>query len=287
MPRVQEKDQKAVETTAAPTAPDISSLTLDDTTTVDPNSNSNNDDNETPSPAAENPGVISNPKSKKKKKKSSAAAIPSDLSIDYTGLMSAFPVTLRTTNAKGRHSVARDPLPAGTTVCFERATAFIVRSPHISEMCHRCLDPLEGDDGKDITSRFLCEECGVAVYCSRGCMKDDALDEHGMTCTTLGKIKEVAAKTDIDVDLLRMVVGLMARRWLDIKEEQKEGEDGKGRKAVDLGKTPTPYKCVNDLVHHRDRSDVEFIKVVTTAGMCALIGELVFSFFLSACNAAE
>ncbi|RUS33140.1 hypothetical protein BC938DRAFT_472892 [Jimgerdemannia flammicorona] len=257
MPRTSKKksDTVSAATVAEPSASvDLSSLTLDAT-----NGGGGGDETEpTPLTAA----AASKPKSKKKKKKpASTVAGPSDPTIDYPALMSAFPITLRTTNAKGRHSVAREPLAAGVTVCLERATTFIVRTPHLQELCHWCMDPLTGEDGKEekVTSHFACESCGVAVYCSKGCMEEDARDGHALTCGTVGKLKDVAERTDVDVDLLRMVVGLMARRVEDLKEVVvKEGK-------VDSDKRRTPFKCVGDLVHHRDKNDAAFIKVVTAA----------------------
>jgi hypothetical protein len=183
--------------------------------------------------------------SKKKKKKSKKSAVVPEINDYYTNTMKPYPVTLRATKAKGRHAVASEPLEEGTTVCLEKATGFVVRSAFIDQQCHICLD--------DLTTKMACSDCKLIYYCSQACVEKDTL--HHRACSVLAQVPAIGRSTDVDPDLLRLMVYLLAKR-----QEEKEGREGED------GMHATPYWCVDDLLSHKENASPAFIRVISDAG---------------------
>ncbi|KAI8991252.1 hypothetical protein BDF20DRAFT_831308 [Mycotypha africana] len=192
-------------------------------------------------------------KSNKKKKKSAGAGAVSavtDIPEYYHQALSDYPVQLNTTKAKGRHAVAAKNLPEGTILCEEQGAAFVVRTPFIDAQCHLCFS--------SIKQRTVCPQCQKAYYCSSECFDSDS-QRHALMCNGLKEIENIAQATDTDVDLLRLMVALMARRCLD-----KTKIDEESRKRRGLAPN-TPFWCVEDLLSHRDKAEPAFIQVVSEA----------------------
>ncbi|KAJ2960129.1 hypothetical protein NQZ79_g4499 [Umbelopsis isabellina] len=187
-----------------------------------------------------------NKKNKKKKK----AGPPVEIDAEAEALVSTFPVELQFTRAKGRHAVAQQSLEAGTTVCREKATFFIVRSPFIDKQCHVCLNSLEDDKGDELAHVFTCDSCNKVYYCSKNCMEQDKV-MHNTMCSTISRLDDIANDCSVDTDLLRILLGLMAQR----AEVDNNSESVK----------PTPYKFVEDLVHNREKISKDFVDVITKA----------------------
>lgn len=177
----------------------------------------------------------------------------------YHDALSDYPVSLRNTKTKGRHAVASRPLDEGTTVCLEQAAAFIVRSQYLDEHCHVCLDTLTA-------KKLMCSDCQKSFYCSSTCLEKDTT--HTIVCSAFSQVDAIGRATDVEADMLRLIALLLARRQRDNENNRnrdqcsKEDEDKEKKK-----NNPTPYWCVEDLVSHRERSDPNFIKVMTEAGI--------------------
>ncbi|KAI9473627.1 MAG: hypothetical protein EXX96DRAFT_508366, partial [Benjaminiella poitrasii] len=177
---------------------------------------------------------------KTKKKVAPAAIAPF-----YQQALSRFPIKLNNTKAKGRHAVAAQDLEEGLTVCKEQATAFVVRSEYLDQQCHVCLS--------DLSQKMMCSDCKKTFYCSKECLEKDN-DMHVLVCSAFSQIDAIGRATDVDPDLLRLMVLLMTRKHFDDGEENKN----------ELNQ-PTPYWCVEDLLSHRENADASFIQVLTQA----------------------
>lgn len=164
----------------------------------------------------------------------------------YQKVLAKYPVLLRHTKAKGRHAAASRNLDQGVTVCQEQATAFVVRSEYIDQQCHVCLESLAA-----AKRAMMCQDCKKAFYCSNACLERDT-GVHRLICTALAQVDAIGRATDVDPDLLRLILLLLARRQLEMDQDAMlEG---------------TPFWCVNDLVSHRDRANPAFVAVVKDAG---------------------
>ncbi|KAI9289004.1 hypothetical protein BC943DRAFT_315774 [Umbelopsis sp. AD052] len=183
-------------------------------------------------------------KKNKKKKKPTASG---EISQQCRDLLSAFPVELQNTRAKGRHAIASESLEPGTTVCREQATSYIVRSPYIDKQCHVCLNSL---DHGDISHSFTCDACNRVYYCSEECRDHDRA-MHDSMCIVINRLDGIASECSVDVDLLRLMLGLLARR----AQVPQDGQTG----------TPTPFEYVLELVHNREKISSDFIQVITQA----------------------
>ncbi|CAO3589910.1 unnamed protein product [Absidia cylindrospora] len=165
--------------------------------------------------------------------------------------MSRYPVSLKITKAKGRHAISSKALDEGTTVCLEKATGFVVRSDYMDQQCHICLD--------DLTTKMACSDCKMVYYCSQGCVEKDTL--HHRVCDILCQVPAIGRSTDVDPDLLRLMIYLLAKR----QEEQETKDDNDENGADDNDIQCTPYWCVDDLLSHKENASQAFIKVVSDA----------------------
>ncbi|KAI8093892.1 uncharacterized protein BX664DRAFT_379003 [Halteromyces radiatus] len=193
--------------------------------------------------ALETSCMIDDTTKKTKKKKKNKKKIVQDIDDYYLKTMMPYPVTLKATKTKGRHAVASCTIDQGTTVCLEKATAFVVRSDYIDQQCHVCLD--------DLSTKMMCSDCKMVYYCSQTCVQSD--HHHTRVCALLSQVIPIGQSTDVDPDLLRLMIYLLAKRQQNDEEEEEE-EDGS-----------TPYRCVLDLLSHKENASLAFIKVVTDA----------------------
>ncbi|CAO3646060.1 unnamed protein product [Cunninghamella blakesleeana] len=187
---------------------------------------------------------------KKKNKKKKNTVIVEDLNNYYIEYMKQYPVKLNNTKAKGRHAVAINDINEGTTVCLEKATAFIVRSEYIDQQCHICLE--------DLQTKMACSDCRMVFYCSQKCIQKDI--HHHQVCSLLSKLTSIGQSTDVDPDLLRLMIYLLLRKNVDLEEEnEKEQRDYSDN-------NNTPYWCVEELLSHKEKVSSDFIKVISNAG---------------------
>ncbi|ORE06692.1 SET domain-containing protein, partial [Rhizopus microsporus var. microsporus] len=185
--------------------------------------------------------VEEKPSSKKKKNKKKTV-VPETINPFYEKAFTDYPVQLKNTKAKGRHAVAARELPEGVTVSLETATAFVVRSEFIDQNCHTCLADLSSD-------KVRCAHCPLSYYCSKTCLdKDRAL--HELICSTFGQLEAIAHATDVEIDLLRLMLLLLARRQLDSQDHVSDA---------------TPFWCVQDLLSHIESAPAPFKQVLTAA----------------------
>lgn len=192
------------------------------------------------------------PKKKKNNNKKKSAVVES-LNPFYQQALEQYPVKLNNTKTKGRHAVACQNLNEGVDLCQEQATAFVVRSEFIDQQCHVCLADLE-------QKKMMCSNCKKTFYCSQTCLEKD--DLHTLVCDPFAQVDAIGRATDVDVDLLRLMTLLMARKYLDTNNNEKKKEQ-------DDAIQPTPYWCVEDLISHRENAESSFIHVLTEA--CKLI----------------
>ncbi|KAI8335584.1 hypothetical protein BC941DRAFT_472239 [Chlamydoabsidia padenii] len=184
--------------------------------------------------------------SKKKKKKTKKSLPIPEINEYYAEAMKRYPVSLRTSKAKGRHAVASQPLEEGTTVCLEKATGFVVRSDYMDQQCHICLD--------DLVTKMACSDCKMIYYCSQACVEKDT--SHHRVCSLLAQVPAIGRSTDVDPDLLRLIIYLLAKR-----QEEKDGQVS----VDDDDLHSTPYWCVDDLLSHKENASPAFIKVISDA----------------------
>jgi hypothetical protein len=72
-------------------------------------------------------------------------------------------------------------------------------------------------------------------------------------CSVINRLDGIASECSVDVDLLRLMLGLMARR-----AQETHTQDGHIS-------TSTPFKYVLELVHNREKISSDFIQVITQA----------------------
>jgi hypothetical protein len=190
------------------------------------------------------------PKKKKNKNKKKNVVVES-LNPFYQQALEQYPVKLNNTKTKGRHAVARENLNEGVDLCQEQATAFVVRSEFIDQQCHVCLADLE--------TKMMCYDCKKTFYCSQACLEKD--DLHTFVCDPFAQVDAIGRATDVDVDLLRLMTLLMARRHLDTTTSEKKQEEEEDNTTIQT----TPYWCVEDLISHRENAESAFINVLTEA----------------------
>ncbi|KAI9308593.1 hypothetical protein BJ944DRAFT_259961 [Cunninghamella echinulata] len=165
--------------------------------------------------------------------------------------MKQYPVRLNITKAKGRHAVALEDISEGTTVCLEQATAFIVRSDYMDQQCHICLD--------DLSTKMACSDCKMVYYCSQKCIEMD--EHHHQVCSLLSQITTIGRSTDVDPDLLRLMVYLLLRKKIEKEDENNNINP----------RTATPYWCVEELLSHKEKAAPAFIKVISNAAERILV----------------
>ncbi|KAG1466671.1 hypothetical protein G6F56_004642 [Rhizopus delemar] len=154
----------------------------------------------------------------------------------YKEAFNNYPVHLKQTKAKGRHAVASEALSEGVEVSQETAAAFVVRSEFLNQHCHSCL--------ADLVTPKSCSGCSMAYYCSSACLEKDVL--HTSVCCAMKQVQAIARSTDVDVDLLRLMLLLLARRSLGAQ-------------------TLVPFWCVEDLLSHAEGAPDAFKQVVGAA----------------------
>lgn len=201
--------------------------------------------------------VVNETKKKKKSKKKTSSSSSSSLSSSpsatspapfYQQSFDIYPVKLNQTKSKGRHAVADQNIEEGTTLFQEKAVAFVVRSEFLDQQCHVCLSELK--------QKMMCSDCRKTVYCSKECSEQDN-DLHMLVCGSFAQVDAIGRATDVDVDMLRLITLLMARKYLDTKKAETKDEG--------IGVGPTPYWCVEDLLSHRESVDPSFINVIHDA----------------------
>jgi hypothetical protein len=70
-------------------------------------------------------------------------------------------------------------------------------------------------------------------------------------CSAINRLDSIASECSVEVDLLRLMLGLLARRAQDAHTQ-----DGQSS-------TPTPFEFVLELVHNREKISSDFIHVIT------------------------
>ncbi|KAI8997561.1 hypothetical protein BDB01DRAFT_44491 [Pilobolus umbonatus] len=189
----------------------------------------------------------STPKKKSNKKKSKKNTVES-LNPLYENFFLNIPIAIKNTKAKGRHAVATENLAPGMLASNEKAVAFVVRSDFIDEQCHVCLSTLE--------QKLMCGDCKKVFYCSNSCMEKD--ERHRFLCDALDQIDGIAQATDVDADLIRLIITLMAQKHLD--KDKKSGLSNNQATS-----SQAFFWCVDDLVSHRDKAEPIFLAVVKEA----------------------
>ncbi|KAJ1950448.1 hypothetical protein FBU59_000677, partial [Linderina macrospora] len=206
---------------------------------------------------------------KKKKAKKTVAD-----NTKYSSAEQAFPVTIKSSHAKGRHISASADLPAGTLVAVEKASAAIVRNVSFVNICHHCFNPvsmktetrpkvdqqgqpIKGQLDKYTVPRHSCEQCKMAAYCSQQCQDAHKL-EHGVQCKALAESNRIAGHYEVSLETLRGVLALLGRRFADVKNNVAEVAFAKEGEVK-----PTPYVAVGDLNdnrHYIERSSIKSLQ---------------------------
>ncbi|KAI9208805.1 uncharacterized protein BJ171DRAFT_487370 [Polychytrium aggregatum] len=195
-------------------------------------------------PLTQNPPVPASASSKKKKVKKPISP------EKYNALLaSKYPFNISNSNAKGRHALATTDIAPGTIVYEEKAYTLIVAHPSKDQFCHHCIEPIK-EEAKDEIIR--CEACDSVLYCGNECKELNAA-HHELECPVLPKLVEIAQEHNINVDLLRLILGILTRKTLQ--------ESGNESSHDSL----SPWDCVVDLSVHREAFDKTWIKSISDA----------------------
>lgn len=91
---------------------------------------------------------------------------------------------------------------------------------------------------------------------------------HELICPLTAPLIQIAQDNTLNVDLLRLIVTLIARRALEEKKERLEKKGAVFRKAnpEEDGPGVAPFFCVTDLTVHRDCFDKVWLKAIASAG---------------------
>lgn len=185
-----------------------------------------------------------------------------DKYADLTTTVDA-PFAVNCSNTRGKHSLATRIIKAGEIIYTEQAYTLIVAHPAKSDFCHYCVEPMPvmevmGEDGQlKIEHPTLVkgdDTSDIVVYCSQKCCEDDT-ENRKISAPILSQLVELAAKNNINLDLLRLILGLLTR-----KVRQEAGE------TIQSDSKLSPWFCIEDLVVHREAFDKAWMKnMIATA----------------------
>jgi len=175
-----------------------------------------------------------------------------------------YPAVVKYSGTKRVHTVAKSDLPAGAIVCNERAAALVISTVNLSKYCHYCVEPL--NHAELVGTKVTCGQCGHTSYCSKKC-QDKNTELHDLVCPLQSDLAKIAQDNTLNVDLLRIILTLIARRSLEEKKERltKKGATFKKTNAEEDGPEVSPFFCVTDLAVHRDAFDKAWLKAITGA----------------------
>ncbi|KAJ3145394.1 hypothetical protein HDU89_007149 [Geranomyces variabilis] len=186
-----------------------------------------------------------------------------------------WPITVQASQNRGRYSLAAKDMAPGELICSERAATLIVSSGAQNDFCHRCVTSLI--KAEQAGERVTCGDCAKTTYCSSVCQKADA-SRHKLECPIIPKLVEIAAKHDINVDLLKLTLSLLVRRALEERREKLSDENKKivDEEAAVYSEAPVaPWWAIQELTVHPQVFDKNWIKCVTAAAkdMSAILPE--------------
>ncbi|KXS12948.1 SET domain-containing protein [Gonapodya prolifera JEL478] len=168
------------------------------------------------------------------------------------------PVDLSWSSSRGRHALAKTNLDPGTVVIVERGVAVIPTSAGLSLICSHCFkelpaDSVRGDDSLT-NGKFHC----LHFYCSSQC-RDADVDGHQVECRLMPTMRDISLDEDVDLDLLRLVARLVARRHIG---ERAQSETSRAWNPLFEN---TPFPLVTSLLSHRKYANIKWIKTVSAA----------------------
>ncbi|KAJ3155283.1 hypothetical protein HDU86_004373 [Geranomyces michiganensis] len=186
-----------------------------------------------------------------------------------------WPITVQASQNRGRYSVAAKDMTPGEIICSERAATLIVSTGAQNDFCHRCVTSLV--KAEQAGERVTCGDCAKTTYCSSVCQKADA-SRHKLECPIIPKLVEIAAKHDINVDLLKLTLSLLVRRALEERRDRLSDENKKivDEEAAVYSEAPVaPWWAIQELTVHPQVFDKNWIKCVTAAAkdMSAILPE--------------
>ena len=121
--------------------------------------------------------------------------------------------------ALGRHAVATHALaekPPGTLLLRETSYIWIATDPSRESVCHSCAHEFASTQPAHIR-RVSCEGCGGQThYCSVKC-RDEHAFLHQPICALLRDAPTLAARHRCQVDLVRALLALVAKRAADLQ----------------------------------------------------------------------
>jgi hypothetical protein len=162
-------------------------------------------------------------------------------------------------SAAGRGGVALTNIPAGTTLVHESAAGWTVRSEHSKGTCAECAKPTGA-------ASLRCTDCKVAHYCSADC-QTAARPLHSFVCPLLPEMREWAAESSCDQDMMQLVAALVGGFLLEQqqKKQQMQGQPGASLLGLDDAsgaQTRGRWIDVQDLVAHYDQAKPEWREAV-------------------------
>ncbi|KAJ1916237.1 hypothetical protein H4219_003905 [Mycoemilia scoparia] len=203
-----------------------------------------------------------------KKKKSKGKKVLADNS-NYASVENSYPLKVRSSHGRGRHALAASRIKEGTLLCAEQATSFVIRSHCLYQFCHGCLKqskieevrrnildasgkPIPGRTQKVQVAKVTCSSCDMVAYCSDAC-KSAHKPLHKVQCPALKQVREICKTHGSDLDIIRLTLGLLAKRYVDKENSIEPSSD------FVFGSQPTLYQLSEDLPAHREQHEKDWI----------------------------
>ncbi|BDA42915.1 probable histone-lysine N-methyltransferase Smyd1 at C-terminar half [Coccomyxa sp. Obi] len=151
--------------------------------------------------------AANSPSKKKRKPKKKAKKLIAPPSVQAAE--ESLPWSLASSARLGRHAVAKRAISPGDLVLVEAPVAAVVRSQYVKSVCHTCFRELPklGPAGMQPQKE---SDQPYKQYCSCACALAD--DFAGVTMSVHAKIDDLAIKTQVDPQLLRLILELDSKR---------------------------------------------------------------------------
>jgi len=177
-------------------------------------------------PAASQSGASKGKKKKKKSKKSKKKQGTSSFQPGFKFHDArARLIAVRESIGKGRGLFATDRIPIGTCVLVESSGCVIPCK--VNTLCTRCLRRLSSDSSECINDGANTSE----AFCSQECL-DAFIPQRDFECDAAARLEMIAAETDCDLQLLRIVLRTLSWSHVSSKSDELFVDDGEVLRAT-------------------------------------------------------
>jgi hypothetical protein len=163
------------------------------------------------------------------------------------------PIKLAYNKKKGRHVLASQPIPAGTTIFTIAPYVGVVLDAVVDKICHRCFS--------NPTVLYKCNKCDFARFCSTSCM--NAMSRvHNLECSALAKFSGM--NFEGETAAIRMIIRILYLHTVESALENKNKQRAEQHKKGALW-TAKPGLSLPDayaLISHQERFDSQHILTI-------------------------